>query len=264
MSYRIVGKAAMTVALALPAISSLAQAPIGLFNQANTSPTSPNPMRLLQHPEVQVEIGLTLMQRKKIADIREKQFIQMQERMRQTVQQTAQQARTANPQDRQAQFQEMQAAMQQQVESFQGELTKEIEEILKPEQVKRLRELDIQYRGPMALADQRVANEVKLSPDTRGKVGPMVSDFIQKSNELRRQYIQDWAASGGPRSGRAPDLTSRASPVRRKVDPMKKETEKAILDLLSDDELKAWNAIQGAKFTFRDDPSPPMPRYRQQ
>src|ERR1043166_3665859 len=104
MFNRFVRQAAMIVALALPAITAFAQGPFGLMNQANSSPTQPNPMRLLRHPEVQVAISLSLMQRKKIDDLRDKQFVKMQQQMQQTFQQARQQTRTANPQDRQAQM----------------------------------------------------------------------------------------------------------------------------------------------------------------
>ena len=255
--------AALPALLSVPTVSQdppAAAPPTPVFVGAQMQRGS-NPMGLLRHPEVQSHIALSLRQRQRIEELRGKSMQDLAERMRQTFQ-GARGAPGQGREDRQKRMEEMQQNVRAQMESSQGDLTKQMEEILRPEQVARLKELDLQYRGPMVLADPRVADQIKIAPNTRVKIAEITTEYTRTSNELRSEYMRDFMRSGGPQSGRVPDLTSKSSPLRRKTDPLKKDAEKRILTLLTPDELSRWEAAIGEKFNFRDPPPQDFTQFR--
>lgn len=149
---------------------------------------------------------------------------------------------------------EMRKKIQEQVAAQFAAMDDKLKEILKPEQTKRLRELDLQWRGPVALADGRIADEVRLSAEHRAEIGKIVSEYNRKRFEILRETAQ--VSTDGNRQAivlRAPESESPLSPRRKQLDAARKDAEVQILAVLSGEERAPWKSAQGAPFVFRKD-----------
>ena len=149
--------------------------------------------------------------------------------------------------------------IKKQLDSQYGGIEGRLKELLKPDQFNRLLELDAQFRGPIALGDRRVADRAQLSAAHNREIAQIVTDYQRRRMQIIFEHSQ--VNSQGEGSGRvamrvqAPDLNNPLAPVRKKLDPLRKETEDKILTLLDAGEKERWSALQGLKFTFRaDDP----------
>ena len=132
-----------------------------------------------------------------------------------------------------------------------------VRDLLKPDQFKRLLELDAQWRGPVALGDARVAERVQLTAAHRSEIARIVGDYQRQRSQIIFEHAQvNRQGDGTDRVAmtvRAPDLTNPLSPVRKALDPLRKDTEEKILRILDAGEKERWNAAQGDRFTFRSD-----------
>jgi hypothetical protein len=222
-------------------------------------------MGLLARPEVQSEIHLDLRQKAALAELQGAAPAQMREQMRQNMQQL----QGLTPEQRTAKLQELGATLRAQTQQMQGELTKKVEEILRPNQIARLHELDLQYRGAVALADAKVAEDAKISPEHRVSIAKINGDYQAKVQELVQEFMADMRDRGvgpgnPPGAGPAPgqrrvsqagpaDFQSMFAPVQKKIDVLKKDADEKALAALDDEEKKRWTALQGEPFTFRKD-----------
>jgi len=221
------------------------------------NPLQSNPMGLLQRVEVQKEPGLSVRQKEQITELQTGSRDLMRQRMGQVFQgQDFQNMRNLSREERQAKMQEMQPQIQAAMAAFQGELSDKTKEILTPEQMTRLHQLDLQRRGPLSLADAKVADEIKLTPANRTEVAKIVADYQQQSGEITRAAFESARASG-----QSPDFQSKLSPVKQKMDKTKKTAEASVVALLSEEERAAWTAAQGDPFTFRADPIVQRPNF---
>jgi hypothetical protein len=259
---------AVTLALGL-AVAASAQGFGGRFGGGfggplGGSPIMSDPMGLLMRPEVQNEIHLDLKQKNAIADLMDQSQADRQQRMRQTLQGIDRRGLgNLSPEERQQRMAEIQAQMQAAMNVFQGELNDKIKTILKPDQITRLHQLDLQRRGPLSMADPKVAEEVKLTPEHRTEVGKIFNQHQQETQKVMQDAFQQMRAqiqqNGGIQPGQPPalpDFTSKQSPLRRKIDKSKSDAEEQVLALLSDDERANWKQAIGVPFKFR--PDPPM------
>jgi hypothetical protein len=221
------------------------------------NPLQSNPMGLLQRVEVQKELGLSVRQKEQITELQTGSRDLARQRMGQVFQgQDFRNMRNLSPEERRAKMQELQPQIQSAMAAFQGELNDKMKEILKPEQMTRLHQLDLRRRGPLSLADAKVADEIKLTPANRTEVAKIVADYQQQSGEVMRAAFEAARASG-----QFPDFQSRLSPVKQKMDKTRKAAEEKVVALLSDEEKAAWDAAQGEPFTFRTDPIVPRPNF---
>ena len=172
-----------------------------------------------------------------------------------------------------------------------ADLDKKAQEVLKPEQIKRLKELDLQYRGPLALADTKVAEQFNLTAEQKTQIAAILADY-RKSEQATQQ--ETYAAMGGGRGRRnrggnaaggapapgapadpnAPATPAPAGPnaqaapaapapldpaafeaklteAQGKIDKSRQDAGDKIVALLTDEQKTAWKAAQGKKFTFR-------------
>jgi hypothetical protein len=256
---------AVTLTLGL-AVAASAQGLGGRFGggfggPGGGSPLVSDPTGLLMRPEVQNEIHLDLKQKNALADLIDQSQADAQQRMRQTRQGIDfRSLGNLSPQERQQRLAEIQAQMQAAMNVFQGELNDKIKAILKPDQVTRLHQLDLQRRGPLSMADPKVAQEVKLTPEHRTEVGKIFNQCQQETQKVMQDAFQQMREqiqqNGGLQPGQAPpipDFTSKQSPIRRKMEKSKKDAEDQALGLLSDDEKAGWKQAIGAPFKFRPD-----------
>lgn len=212
-----------------------------------------NPMGLLMRPEVQSEIRLSLKQRRALAALQQEEAqIAIREQIATNFRQDL---RNLPPEERRRRIQEMRNGISAPMSTFQGELNPKVKALLKEEQIQRLHELDLQYRGPLALADPRVAEEVQLSPESRSEIAQIASEYQQEAQKIIQQAMQEWQEKGGLPAAPFPDFQNRLSPVGRKLHEAKKNAEEEILSVLTPEEKNRWKDAQGKKFTFRADSS---------
>ncbi len=118
---------------------------------------------LLQRADVQEEL--------KIDDDQKTKFGEMQANMRTKMQEMFQGGGAGGDQ----------AAMRKSMEKMMGDMTKEAEAILKPEQKKRLYEIAIQMAGPKAAQDADVQKALELDKDQVSKLKEL-ADKMTKAN----------------------------------------------------------------------------------
>jgi hypothetical protein len=136
----------------------------------------------------------------------------------------------------------------------------QIKAILTPEQWNRLLELDLQWRGPLAMADSRVAERLQLGSETRAVIAEAAREYAGVKSEVL-------SSLASKREDVSPDGTRRAiamrldtseldkpfSPARKKLEKAKQAAERKVLDSLTPEELERWKAACGKPFTFRSD-----------
>jgi hypothetical protein len=111
-----------------------------------------------------------------------------------------------------------------------NEHRREVEGVLRPDQRKRLTELDLQWRGILALVDQGLSDELGILPSHYKVIEQIVNAF-----EVKRITL---------------------SFVRSRVDRYEKrqvllrETEQKVLAVLSDEEKGRWAEAIGKPFKF--------------
>src|SRR5262249_1518073 len=112
---------------------------------------------LLLLPEVQKELKLTADQKSKLTAQQQKMRLAMQQAM----QQYGPRLQNATPEERQQIFAEVQKAMA----DAQAQQAKEVSAILTDDQQKRLKQIQWQQQGNMALTDPEVAAALKLTEE---------------------------------------------------------------------------------------------------
>ena len=116
-----------------------------------------------------------------------------------------------------------------------NERSREVEEVLRPDQRKRLSEIDLQWRGILALVDKNLSGKLGISPAHYHRITEIAADF-----EVKRIILMD--VSDNPDSARY-----------RKRQLLLQETEQKVLALLSDEEKSRWAQAIGKPFKFEDD-----------
>ncbi len=218
-----------------------------------SSPRTSNPMGLLQRPEVQTHLQLTVKQKNELSGLTEQSRTAMRGRMREMFRGQNQPGQeNESREQRRQRMQEMAPQIRAVVTAFQGEMNEKVRAILTPEQAVRLHQLDLQRRGPLSMADPKVADELKLTPANRAEIGKIAAAYEQETGTVMRDAFQNMRENGG----QMPDFYSRLSPLRQRLDKSRKDAEAQTLALLSPEEKAAWTAAIGEPFTFRADPPP--------
>jgi hypothetical protein len=189
----------------------------GLFGAAQTALLSAQYARLLSAPTVQRELKLSDDQTAKLKEDRDKATTGMRE-MFHGMQDLSQEERRAKMTEA---AKKMEGRMEDAMKSVEG--------ILQPEQLKRLKELAVQSAGPMALVDKTVQEDLKLSEDQIAKIKAAGEDAAKKMRELF--------------SGGGVDMQS----IGPKMQDMRKDLEKQMLDVLSADQSAALEKMKGEK-----------------
>jgi hypothetical protein len=131
----------------------------------------------------------------------------------------------------------MQEAMKTATEATKKEIDK-VKESLKPEQTKRLKQLEIQFAGLRAFAEADVQKELKLTDKQKDEIKEISESATKDSQELMAT-----ARSGGGR----PD-PAKLQEVGKKVQAVQKEAQDKVAGLLTDAQKKTWAEMTGEKF----------------
>jgi hypothetical protein len=219
-------------------------------------------VQLLQRPDVQNHLGLNLKQKSELADLlaRGEAKTQMFWQSQQAESRQSQQAdsREMSDEERQAAQQQLRQRAEQFRTGLQGDLDKAIQTILKPEQLKRIGELDLQWRCPLALADPKVAEPVKLTAEEQSSVQTSLSDFQSAAQRAQMKAMLGlnirafFPGGGGARDLPTPEqLQEKLLAYRKELDKARKSATDAVLTSLTPEHKSRWQEMTGAPFTFR-------------
>lgn len=211
------------------------------------SPRRSDPMGLLNRQEVKTHLQITIKQQAALDELTGQTRNMMGQRMGALM--DWQSLRDMTPEQRQQKMQEIRPQIEAAVTAFQGEMSDKVKAILTPEQAARLRQLDLQRRGPLSMADPKVAEELKITPPHRAEIEKIAAAYEQENGQIMRTAFEQARTSGT-----RPDFESRLSPLRQKVEKTRKDAEASVLKVLSPEEMAAWTAAIGEPFTFRPDP----------
>jgi len=116
-------------------------------------------------------------------------------------------------------------------------LTAFLQETLKDEQLKRLRQLELQQEGPFALfARPDIGKELKITDEQRMQFMAVVQEMQTKIEPL----IKETQSGGNPQE------------IGPKIKKIKKEQESRIEAMLSDTQKKLWKEMRGKPFDLGD------------
>ena len=115
-------------------------------------------------------------------------------------------------------------------------LAKELKEVLKPEQLKRLRQVTLQQEGSFALGQEDIRKELKITQEQMMKFVAITQD-LQKSVE---PLVKQAQSGGNPEE------------IRPKVEQLKKDHAKQLEAVLTDAQKKQWKEMLGPPFELED------------
>jgi len=110
---------------------------------------------------------------------------------------------------------------------------KALAEVLNPDQMKRLNQIDLQVKGYRALNEARVQMALKMSNEQKDSLTTILNDSDKEMKEALKE-----AQGGGGGFGA----------VREKLTTLRKETQDKAMGLLNADQKKTWQELTGEEF----------------
>lgn len=129
-------------------------------------------------------------------------------------------------------MEEWMAKLRKQREETEAKVKEQLEEVLFPEQMERLEQIEVQVMGIRALMDTRVAKELKLTDKQK--------EDLQKASDSSRDEMRSKMQEifqSGDREG-----------IREKMEAAQKEIEKKLLDVLTTEQKKDFDEMKGEPF----------------
>lgn len=115
--------------------------------------------------------------------------------------------------------------------SMASEQEKALDGILSADQVKRLKQIQLQSRGAQAFSDPEVEGKLKLTADQKEKIKTIADDARAEMRDLRQ------GGGGGDRAE-----------MQKKVAALNKTTMEKISAVLHADQKATWKEMTGAQF----------------
>ena len=122
--------------------------------------------------------------------------------------------------------------MRKQAEERNTKMKEQLEEVLFPEQLERLQEINIQLQGIAALQNAEVAKELKITEAQKKELEEVRAGLMEKMREGMRELF-----SSGSREG-----------IREKMEKMRDDMEGDVLAVLTSDQKKKFEEMKGEKF----------------
>ncbi len=114
-----------------------------------------------------------------------------------------------------------------------------VREALKPEQGKRLHQIELQVKGVRAFADPEVQNQLKLSDKQKEEIKEVAESTEKDLSEVRQGFRE---ARGNP---------EKMKEIGKKVQALSHEGMEKISGLLTADQKNAWKEMTGEKFELK-------------
>jgi hypothetical protein len=108
-----------------------------------------------------------------------------------------------------------------------------LNDVFKPDQIKRLKQLYLQRLGAGAFTNAEVVKELKLTSEQQDKIKTINED----SRAAMRELFQ--SGQGGAGAG-----------AMQKMEGLNKETMSKVVGVLTDDQKKSWKEMTGDEFKF--------------
>ena len=124
------------------------------------------------------------------------------------------------------------AKMRKAAEERTAKMKEQLEEILFPEQLERLEQINIQLQGIAALQNPEVAKKLKMTEAQTKELGEVRDGLMEKMRDSMREIF----ASGG-RDG-----------IREKMEKMRDDMEGEVLGVLNSDQKKKFEEMKGEPF----------------
>jgi Spy/CpxP family protein refolding chaperone len=128
--------------------------------------------------------------------------------------------------------------MQELAKTRAAELRKGMDEILKPEQIKRFEEIQLQQAGASAFLTPRVQEGLKLTDEQKTRL----REISEEANQAMRDAFQG-------------AQTDREGARKKFADTRRQANEKA-MGVLTDEQKKAWKEMTGEPFEITFEPRP--------
>jgi Spy/CpxP family protein refolding chaperone len=131
-----------------------------------------------------------------------------------------------------AKVEEFMEKMRKQREEFETKAVAQLEEVLFPEQMERLKQIEIQVAGVRALTQKNVAEELKLSESQQKELREVAENVGREMMGKMRELFQS-----GQREG-----------IREKMEAARKESEEKLLSVLTTEQKNQFEAMKGDPF----------------
>lgn len=124
----------------------------------------------------------------------------------------------------------------EQMEKVPAAVMKALGEVLSPDQLARLKQIDLQQKGPQAFKDAQVQTALKLSAEQKTNVNTILEESTKEQREIFKE------AAGGGFQG-----------IQEKLGTLRKETNEKLMNVLSADQKKSWTNMLGDEFKIEFD-----------
>jgi len=132
---------------------------------------------------------------------------------------------------------ERQTKMQEAMKENQDKLQKKLADILLPNQLARLKEIQLQAEGPMALANPDVTKALNVTSDQQDKIKAALADAQTKVRE----------AMSGVRDLSPEERRAKMTEMRDQMQKMRNDLNAKLLEILTQDQRDQFTKMQGAK-----------------
>ncbi len=211
---------------------------------------------LLKRTDIATDIRLNARQREALEAAETNQQQARQQQMKQMVQGIT--LNYQNQQDIKSGLAEQVAKLKEQALSFTDTRLKTLAAILRPEQLARLKELDYQYRGPLAMGVHDVAELTTLNTELASKITGLLKEYRQevaKNLPTGPRMISFKPGSAG--APVPPPPAANSEEMRGKLVKADKEIRKSrqalgtkALATLPDPQRAQWQKLTGKPFEF--------------
>ena len=120
----------------------------------------------------------------------------------------------------------------EQLEKVPEAVQKALADVLNEQQLKRLRQIDLQDRGYRAFADAKVQAQLKISDEQKENIKTILEDSRKEQAELFKGAKDDFKGA------------------IEKAAAMTKETNEKVQGVLTADQRKLWKSMLGEEFKF--------------
>lgn len=176
----------------------------GMMGLELIDPSHSNVTLLLKRKDVYSELSMSSKQREALDALETKSRDEIGQTLQKSMQEMRaqmQQRGGGQPQTREERMAQMQARGQQMMltmNTAMDEIEKKSEALLTPGQRRRVHELDLQWRGPLALSETSVADQLDLTPEQRGEVAKLLQDYQQAQGKAMMNLFQGFRPQTDP------------------------------------------------------------------
>ena len=128
---------------------------------------------------------------------------------------------------------ERQEKMREKMKEVNEGMEKSLVDILRPEQMKRFKQITRQVQGIQALLAADTQKEMKITDEQKGKLEELANESQTQSREIFQNAGDDRAAA------------------MEKITALRKETNEKALNLLTDAQKKQWKEMTGEPFEVK-------------